>query len=211
MPLRRSWWINLLTVISTERSEWGNPVIMNTGPVAHRYAKALLKYVMETGAGEKVYSQACILVLRMQEYHQLADVLQKHPEISLERKLEIMSSALGEPIAGELRRFVFLVYEQKRIEHLERMLYSFIGQYRSANSIMVGKLVTAAPVSGLKERLQVALSEKTGVSVTLEEDVDPEILGGFILDMEDLRMDASVEGQFRLLRSRLIDNTNRIV
>ena len=89
MPLRRSWWINLLTVISTERSEWGNPVIMNTGPVAHRYAKALLKYVMETGAGEKVYSQACILVLRMQEYHQLADVLQKHPEISLRSSLQL--------------------------------------------------------------------------------------------------------------------------
>jgi F-type H+-transporting ATPase subunit delta len=184
---------------------------MNTGPIAHRYAKALLKFIQETSAGEKLYSQACVFVLRMQEIRQLADAVQKHPEVSLERKLEILESALGEPMADALRRFVVLVYEHKRIEYFERMLYSFIEQYRSANGIMVGKLVTAAPVAGLKERLQTALSEKTGVSVLLEEDVNPEILGGFILNIDDLMMDASVEGQFRLLRRELIDNNNRIV
>ena len=214
---------------------------MNTGPIAHRYAKALLKYVQEdlsscdmstgpgraeiphggdmrsisgvvhTSSSELVYSQACVLVLRMQEIRQLADAVQKHPEVSLDRKLEILESALGEPMADALRRFVVLVYEHKRIEHFERMLYSFIEQYRSANGIMVGKLVTAAPVAGLKERLQTALSEKTGVSVLLEEDVNPGILGGFVLNIDDLRVDASVEGQFRLLRRELLDNTNRIV
>ena len=220
---------------------------MNTGPIAHRYAKALLKYIQEdmsscdmsTGpsraeiphggdmrsisgvvqdmsscdmsTGEKLYSQACVLVLRMQEIRQLADAVQKHPEVTLERKLEILESALGEPMADALRRFVVLVYEHKRIEHFERMLYSFIEQYREANAIMVGKIVTAAPVAGLKERLQALLSEKTGVSVLLEEGVNPEILGGFVLNIDDLMMDASVEGQFRLLRRELIDNNNRIV
>ena len=74
-----------------------------------------------------------------------------------------------------------------------------------------GKLVTAAPVAGLKERLQDALTEKTGVSVLLDEAVNPEILGGFVLNIDDYRVDASVEGQFRLLRRELIDNNNRIV
>ena len=184
---------------------------MNTGPIAHRYAKALLKYSQETGAGEKIYSQACVLVFRMQELRQLADAVQKHPEISLDRKLEILASALGEPVEAPLKRFVALVHEHKRIEHLERMLYSFMEQYRDAHSIMVGKLVTAAPVEGLKDRLQEVLSEKTGVNVILDEDVDPSVLGGFVLSIEDFRMDASVAGQFRLLRRELIDNNNRIV
>lgn len=184
---------------------------MNTGPIAHRYAKALLKFTQETGAGEQNYSQACVLVLRMQELRQLADAVQKHPELSLERKIALLDAALGEPMAEELRRFVVLIYDHKRIEHFERMLYSFIEQYRSANAIMVGKLVTAAPVAGLKERLQDALAEKIGVSVFLDEDINPEILGGFVLNIDDYRVDASVEGQFRLLRRELIDNNNRIV
>lgn len=184
---------------------------MNTGPIAHRYAKALLKFTPETAAGEHIYSQACVLVLRMQELRPLAEAVQKHPEVSLDRKIALLDAALGEPMAEELRRFIVLVYEHKRIEHFERMLYSFIEQYRSAHSIMVGKLVTAAPVAGLKERLQDALTEKTGVSVLLAEDVNPEILGGFVLNIDDYRLDASVEGQFRLLRRELIDNNNRIV
>ena len=180
---------------------------MNTGPIAHRYAKALLKY----SAGEHIYSQACVLVFRMQELRQLADAIQKHPEITLERKLEILASALGEPLDTQLHRFVVLVNEHKRMEYLERMLYSFIEQYRSAHSIMVGKLVTAVPIEGLKDRLQEVLSAKAGVSVFLDEEVDPSVLGGFVLSIDDLRMDASVAGQLKLLRRELIDNNNRIV
>ena len=131
---------------------------MNTGPIAHRYATALLKFVQETGAGEKVYSQVCVLAYRMQEYRQLADAVQKHPEVSMERKLDILDAALGEPMDTQLRRFVVLVYMHKRMECLERMMFSFIDQYRAANSILVGKLVTAAPVSGLKDKLQGLLS-----------------------------------------------------
>ena len=39
---------------------------MNAGIVASRFARALLKFVQETGIGDKVYSQACVLVLRME-------------------------------------------------------------------------------------------------------------------------------------------------
>ena len=44
---------------------------MNAGPIAHRYAKALLKFVQETGNGDKVYAQAGILALRLQAIRQL--------------------------------------------------------------------------------------------------------------------------------------------
>ena len=184
---------------------------MNTGPIAHRYAKALLKYVQENRTGEEVYSQAGLLVLRMQGLRQLADAVQKHPELPLERKLTILDSALGAPMADPLRKFTALVYKQGRIGIFERMLYSFIGQYRAANGLKVGLIVTAVPVPGLKDRLQSILGERTGASVLLEEEVDPHILGGFVLNIDDLRMDASVEGQLRLLRREMIDRTNRIV
>ena len=49
---------------------------MNAGVVASRYAKALLKFVQETGNGDKVYAQAGILALRMQEIHQLKDYIE---------------------------------------------------------------------------------------------------------------------------------------
>lgn len=184
---------------------------MNTGPIAQRYARALLKLVQESGAGESVYSQACVIVYRMHEIRQLADVIQKHMEVPVERKLEILDSALGEPMAAELHRFIRLVHQNRRMEHLERMLYSFVDQYRTVNNIKLGHLITASEVSGLKDRLQDALCERMGMKVILEEHVDPDVYGGFVLSVGDLRMDASVRWQFRQLRHELIENDNRIV
>ena len=184
---------------------------MNTGPIAHRYAKALLKLVQETGAGEKVYSQACVLVLRMQEIGQLTDVIQKHPEVEIGRKLEIIETALGEPLAKELVRFVRLVGENGRIELFQRMLSSFLDQYRAINGIKVGRLVTACPAAQLKATLEQLMHEKTGAKVLLEESVDESLIGGFVLQVEDMKMDASVQTQLRRLHNELVDKANRIV
>ncbi len=184
---------------------------MNAGIIASRYAKALLKFVQETGNGDKVYSQAGILVLRMGELRDLKDYIQIHDEISLERKMNLLEAALGEPMSVEIRRFVMLVAGRRRMEYLLRMLYSFISQYREANNIKIGRLITALPAEGLKERMESLFHEKTGAEVQLETKENPGILGGFIFELDGLRMDASVENRFRIIRRELIENNNRIV
>ena len=60
---------------------------MNQGVIAARYAKALLKYVLETGNGDIVYSQACMLVDKMYEVPKLEDYVCRHPEVVAEGHL----------------------------------------------------------------------------------------------------------------------------
>ncbi len=184
---------------------------MNEGIVASRYAKALLKFTQETGNGDKVYSQAGILVLRMKELPQLKDYVQKHDEIALGDKLDLIGTALGEPVSMEIRRFVTLASRGGRMGYFMRMMYSFISQYREANNIRVGRLITALPANGLTERLERIFHEKTGAEIHLEKKVNPEILGGFIFELDDWRLDASVENRFRIIRRQLIEKNNRIV
>ena len=105
---------------------------MNAGVIAARYAKALLKYVMETGNGDKVYSQVCVLVLRMEEVRQLREYVEEHSEIGIDKKVSLLETALGEPLAKELVDFLNLVTERKRTGFLLRILYSFISYYRGA-------------------------------------------------------------------------------
>ena len=76
---------------------------------------------------------------------------------------------------------------------------------------MVGRLVSAANVPGLKERLETMLTQRTGALVQIEEEVQPDLVGGFIVEIDGMRMDASVQEQIRRLRRELIDNNNRIV
>ena len=55
------------------------------------------------------------------------------------------------------------------------------------------------------------MSNSTGAKVSLVEKVDDSLIGGFVLQVGDLRMDASVAGQFRKIRNALVDNDNRII
>ncbi len=184
---------------------------MNEGIVASRYAKALLKFTGETGNGDKVYSQAGILALRMSEIPQFRDYVENREEIILEKKIRLLETALGEPVCMEISRFVALVAQQGRMEYFHRMLCSFISQYREANGIKVGRIITACPADGLRERMESLFHERTGAEVHFEMKVNPEILGGFIFELDDWRLDGSVEDHFRRIRRQLIENNNRII
>ena len=45
----------------------------------------------------------------------------------------------------------------------------------------------------------------------MEESVDPSLIGGFVLDLEDYRLDASVSRQIEDIRRQLVQKNNRIV
>ncbi len=184
---------------------------MNEGVIASRYAKALLKFTQETGNGNLVYTQSCVIALRLQEIIQLRNYIENHEEIALEKKLQLLEAALGEPLAMEISRFITIVAEHRRMNCFMRMVYSFIFQYRKANNIKVGRLITAMPVDGLSGKMEAFLHEKMGAEIHLEMKVNPKILGGFVFELDDWRLDGSVENQFRRIRSQLIEKNNRIV
>ena len=184
---------------------------MNSGVIASRYAKALLMYADESGSGDKVYSQACVLGLRLMEISQLRDFVENHGELPAESKIELLNSALGEDLVPELIDFVHLVTARRRMGFFSRMLYSFIALYRSAHNIKVGRVVTAASVDGLKEKLENLFHQRTGAEIQVVEKINPDILGGFIFEMDGYRLDASAWNQLRRIRRQLIEKNNRLV
>lgn len=184
---------------------------MNIGIIASRYAKSLLMYVRESGAGEKVYSQVTLLVRVMEALPQMKLYIADESDVSFERKVSLMSAALGEEADPALVRFLKMVSGNHRVELFPRMLLAFIEQYRNANNVKVGSVVTASEIAGLADRLEELFHEKTGGQVYLEEKVDPDIIGGFIFELDGVRLDASVEGHLARIRRQLVEKNNRIV
>lgn len=184
---------------------------MNAGIIASRYAKAFLEYVQENETGKDVYSQVCTLVACMHGVPVLREYLMNTSDISLQRKIQLMSSALDAPVNPSLERFLSMVTDSHRIEFFPRMLLSFIEQYRRANDIIVGRLTTAVQVEGLRERLENIFHDRTGAEVHLEAKVVPEIMGGFIFELDGSLVDASAKGQLQRIRRKLVEKNNRIV
>lgn len=158
---------------------------MNTGIISTRYAKALLRLVDETGNGEAVYGQ-------------VVQILKDHD--SVPEKLE-----------PELSRLVSLLVENKRLENVRLILHRFKELYNASRGRRLVTLSTAVPAQGLQQRIKDLLQERFGGEIVLEAEVDPDLIGGFKLTIDDRLLDASVSYQLAKIRRELLEKNKRIV
>lgn len=185
---------------------------MNTGLVSSRYASALLKFVTETGGGERVYRQVLAISDKLRALPQLRIIIDNPMSVSDSRKFDLLVSALdGVEMAPELEKFIRLVMKNHRTKLLYLIFLFFIHQYREAHNIKLSRLVTAVPAPDLEKQLTGLVREKTGDSVLFEHIVDPEIIGGFVFEIDGYRLDASVASQLKSVRRQFIERNRRIV
>ena len=184
---------------------------MNSGIIAARYARALVKFIKDKEVGNQVYGQAQQLAYKMVKVPHLRDFIQRHAFLTDEKKIRFMEEALGEPLVPEFKRFISLVLEHKRIEFFTFILSSFISQYEEEMGIRTGTLIVAHPVDGLVERLEEILTPEKHTTICLHTIEDPSLIGGFIFEMDNTRVDASVKHKLELIRNNLVRINNRIV
>ena len=184
---------------------------MNTGMIPSRYAKALYEYAGEKSATERVYGEMQRLAGSFAAEPALRRALD-NPVLTPEQKSGLVYNAAGGDPSDELKRFVELVLSHKRMQLLHRMALDYMALYRRAHNISTGELQTAVAVDETTEqRLKEWIVSRTHGTVELRTLVRPDILGGFIFEMNSMRLDASVATQLREIREQFIDRNKRIV
>lgn len=185
---------------------------MNTGIIASRYASALLKFASDSGNADKVYNQVLVLDRSLSSLPRLRAVIDNPMNVPDPAKLALLVSALdGEKMEDELRRFIMLVMKKRRTRLLRFIFLSFIRQYREAHKIKVSRLITATPAPDLEKRISSIVKERKGDSVLFEHRVAPEIIGGFIFEIDGLRLDASIASQIKSVKRQFVEKNRRIV
>lgn len=178
---------------------------MNTGMIPSRYAKALYEYAGEKSANERVYGEMQRLAGSFAAEPALRRALD-NPVLTPEQKSGLVYNAAGGDPSDELKRFVELVLSHKRMQLLHRMALDYMALYRRAHNISTGELQTAVAVDETTEqRLKEWIVSRTHGTVELRTLVRPDILGGFIFEMNSMRLDASVATQLREIREQFID------
>lgn len=186
---------------------------MNRGLVITRYALALVKYVGETGSGELVCSEAQQLVHALHTLPDLSRMVTAADDVvSPFDKKKLLQGALGNTLSPEMSRFLTLLNKHGRMYMVEDILRDFVIIYHRANGVLKASLVTARePSERLLQRLKDLVKEKTGYDVIIEVEVDPSIVGGFIFDIDEYLLDASVRRQLDLIREQYVERNRRII
>ncbi|MDR3119098.1 MAG: F0F1 ATP synthase subunit delta [Mediterranea sp.] len=186
---------------------------MDIGTISTRYAKALMIYASERGAEDTVYREIETLSRSFSKFPQLRESL-NNPVLKAKNKQDlIVAAAVGdaEP-SKEFARFVELVIKQHREFFLQFMCLTYITFYYHMKHIAVGTLITAVPVDDdTKRRIKETAAATVHAGMKLQTWVDPSIEGGFIFDINDYRLDASIATQLKRVKQQFIDKNKRIV
>ena len=178
--------------------------------LAYRYAKSILDLAIEKGQLEQVYND----MLYLQQVTKLSrDFLNllKSPIVSADRKLAVVNAIVGGNVGELTNAFTKLLVNKGREGGLPEIITAFIQQYKSRKGIYTVKLTTATPISDELKNSIINQVKKTSVmqNIELEEKVDPDIIGGFVLQAGDKLIDASISYDLQTI-SRQFDNNDFI-
>ncbi len=176
---------------------------MNTGVIAARYARTLLKYVGDSPAGEAVCSEAEAIETALSRVDGFRTAVENRVAVTPAEKVSLMRAAAGGKLEPEMESFLGLVIKNGREKLLKLILHDFRMTFLRSRKILAASLVTVNGNSSLEEALKKIVRAKSGYDVRVESRTDPEIIGGFVFTVDDYRIDASVAGQLESVRRAL--------
>ncbi len=166
---------------------------MDIGVISVRYARALLKSATEQRLDDKVYQEMMTLAKSYLDVPLLRQTID-NPMLLKDKKEKLLLTAAGEKTSALTKSFIQLVLKEDRENVIQFMANSYITLYRKQKNVIRGKLTTAARVSAQTEqKMRQMVESKTNGTVEFETEVNPDIIGGFILEYDTYRMDASVK------------------
>ncbi len=125
-------------------------------------------------------------------------------------------------LAPDLRKFIELLIHNGRIGEVRLVFTTFITEYYRSRHIRRARLVVADPAlmapesagsqrTPLESRLRDLVEKQTGCELILKTEVNPSLIGGFVFEVEDAVLDASVSRQLDVIRRQFVEKNRRIV
>lgn len=177
---------------------------MNLGLISIRYAKALLLLAQEKGESELIFEKMQALANAFRALPQLRVAIE-NPVLPSEKKKSLVFAAVSGAESEIFERFVNLIFQNKRENQLFRIALSYSDLYLEKNNIHYGRLTTATEISAEQiEKIKRLFGQENGSRLELETRKNPDLIGGFVLDIDGKRLDASVKTSLRKIRQELI-------
>jgi F-type H+-transporting ATPase subunit delta len=166
------------------------------------YARALFEAARDADRLDPVREELGDFVEAQHQVPELRELL-RSPQLDPTLK----ASALEELLGGEeqlVRNFLMLLVEKGRAGEIEEIARDFERIVAQEEGILDVELTTAVPLSEEEAGEVIAQIEKaSGRPVVATRRVDPDLIGGIVLQVGSHRLDASVRGRLERLRREL--------
>ena len=167
------------------------------------YARALFDAAKERGRLVPVHEELADFVRTMEEVPELGALL-RNPQLDSRAKARALEDLLG-GVDELVRNFLLLVVEKGRAGELPEIVDEFDELVAREQGRLEVELTTAFELSDDEARAILRqIEEASGRTVEATRTVDPDLIGGIVLQAGSLRVDASVRGGLERLRHDLL-------
>ena len=166
------------------------------------YARALFDAALGEDRVEPVREQLAQLVEAEREVPELRELL-RNPQLDQRARKAALEDLLSD---GDelLRNFLLVLVDKGRTGQLEEIAKEFERLVAEHEGVIHAELTTAVELSDEEAReLLARIEDSTGRKVEATRKVDPDLIGGIVLQVGSHRLDASVRGRLNRLRREL--------
>ncbi len=165
-----------------------------------KYVQGLVQAAVERDKVEEVRVRLRRLQYTVESVPQLVVTL-SHPELADDEKLQILNTAIGEDRPALVAGFLDLLVRDGQTGVLQHVADLYEGLYDEVRGVQRALVETPIPLSdSQKQRLQAALQKIVGGQVSLEEQINPQVLGGLRISLGHRVIDVSLQGRLEALR-----------
>jgi F-type H+-transporting ATPase subunit delta len=170
--------------------------------IAQVYARSLFEVAKENDELDEVHD----------ELGEFADTLDKNRELQVfffspYFSAEEKKDGIDKVVEGANERFLNflkLVAERHRVPAIFRIRREFDDLWRQENRLLEVRVTSATALDDeLIQSIGRRIEEQTGQRIDLDANVDPDVIGGLVLRVGNMVMDASVRGRLERLRKEV--------
>jgi F-type H+-transporting ATPase subunit delta len=180
---------------------------MQNSRVGLRYAESLLSLAKEANASDAVLADMNNIAATINDNNELQEVL-KSPIIASDKKLAILNAIFASNESAVTTSLIKLLCEKNREEVLVSVAEQFAILYKEEKKLINATVTTAVPMDEETRSQMVAMvNNRVEGQVDLTEIVDESIIGGFVLQIGDQRINNSVVNQLAALKREFESKT----
>ena len=172
--------------------------------ISKEYASALFELARET-KNEAAYLQALQQIEReFSENEAYLDILES-PAIAFADREQMLTTAFGGRGPEQVLSFLLLLCQRGRIRIFGECVREYEQQLDLQTSHVTARVTSAAPLSDAqKTALMEKLETISGRSVDAQSALDEALIGGFVVQMDDLCIDASIRRQLKEVKEAMV-------
>lgn len=177
---------------------------MDQSKINVRYARAFFSLAKEKGLMDALQEDVATILAVCEsssDFNRLID----SPVIASSGKIKAIKSIFGGKVNAHTLNFLALITQNMREKFIPSIFRDLREMYRKSQGISSAVLTTARQLDdSIVEQIRRELETVSGGKVELSQSINPDLIGGFVLRMDDKQYDASVSTQLKRIKESLL-------